>query len=292
MAGSGPHPGAARLLAALRAPVIPAIVGHRRPPTSGPLFAADAVSVLYVPGGRAPAELASALVGGSSAVDVVPDPRRCPGSRRPRATCGLEPNELALVFDTTGRTDIVRVLDVDATTIHLRAVAGTAPLPFEAGSFLMPLVVRSYYLDRTSDRLRLYDGWASDAPVVDNVVGFTVRYFSRADLHPTDLPAPAASCLGATPHRPSPPASAPRPDEELDPLRLSDGPWCGGRLIFDADLFRVTRVRIELRLQVADPSLRGRDRRWFVRPGDGRPGRVIPDVVSVLEVSPRSGLAC
>jgi len=59
-------------------------------------------------------------------------------------------------------------------------------------------------------------------------------------------------------------------------------------LRFDVDLFRVSRVRIEIRLQAAADDLRGTHPLFFVHPGSGRPGQVLPDLVGVLEVSPRS----
>ena len=44
----------------------------------------------------------------------------------------------------------------------------------------------------------------------------------------------------------------------LKPEQLTDGPWCGGGdNEFDADLMRISKVRVTLRMQASDASLRG-----------------------------------
>ena len=77
---------------------------------------------------------------------------------------------------------------------------------------------------------------------------------------------------------------------ELTPAMLSDGPWCGGATSrFDADLFRVRKVRVSIRTQVASQLLRGTNPTLFSHPGLARGGeRFIPDFSTVFEVSPRN----
>jgi len=88
-------------------------------------------------------------------------------------------------------------------------------------------VSRTYYLrtDRATGVLQLmrYDGLHTDLPVVDRVVGFELMYFDEGD----------------TP---------------LDPAVLQDGPWRPSDPdvgMFDADLLRIRRVRVRLRLEAA-----------------------------------------
>lgn len=288
MSGNGPHPGATAALSSLRPAVIPALVGDRHSPAIATTFRHDAMTVLYVPPGRSSARLASVLTGSSSVVHLVRDHRRCPAQRSLRATCGFSVNDLSLLFDATGRSDIVRVTEVGETTLRLQALAGARALPFAAGDSIVPLTLRSYYFDRSSAQLRVQQGGKSDLPLADNVVGFSVRYFGRPPRSVAGIAGPVVSCLVGGAPRPSVSTRPIGPEQELEAHVLSDGPWCGGRLIFDGDLLRVRRVRVELRLQVSDGRRRGSDRRWFVNPGSGRPGGVVPDLTSVIEVSPRA----
>ena len=60
---------------------------------------------------------------------------------------------------------------------------------------------------------------------------------------------------------------------------LTDGPFCGGGdNQFDADLLRVRKVRVTLRVQAAVPALRGTDTTLFKNPGTSQGGdRYVPD---------------
>lgn len=78
----------------------------------------------------------------------------------------------------------------------------------------------------------------------------------------------------------------------LDPAWFVDGPWCpdvahAGR--FDADLLRIRRVRLRLRVQVALAAMRGPAGRLFARGGSASsPELFAPDQEVVLDVSPRN----
>jgi len=66
------------------------------------------------------------------------------------------------------------------------------------------------------------------------------------------------------------------PSIRLDVARLSDGPWCGtAPFRFDADVFRVRRVRVRLRLVADGDAVRGR-----------HPARDVPDVDVTIDVAP------
>ena len=285
LAGSGPHPGLGARLARLRAPVIPALVGQRHPATAAAAFTTDAVTVLYAPPGASAAELASAYSRLPADVALAPAGDRCrPGV----ATCGFTANSLALTFDAAGRSDIVRVLRVSAGALRLRPVGEGGALPFAAGASIAPLAVRGYYHDRGAAELRFQNGWLTDAPVLDDVVGFSVRYFGRpahsADVRPGAAIAPClAAALAAEPDSDAGPV---RSEVELTAAALTDGPWCGERFPYDVDLFRVRRVRVELRLQASAARHRGRDPGLFARPGTAR-HNLAPDLHGVIEVTPR-----
>ena len=79
---------------------------------------------------------------------------------------------------------------------------------------------------------------------------------------------------------------------ELTPAILTDGPWCPDALSlnrFDADLLRVRRVRVSLRVQSALASLRGPAGTLFMRGGTARAGdRFLPDLLVRFDVTPRN----
>jgi hypothetical protein len=79
---------------------------------------------------------------------------------------------------------------------------------------------------------------------------------------------------------------------EFAPALLTDGPWCpdaGARNRFDADLLRIRRVRLTLRVQTAVPSLRGPAGLLFTNGGLARRGgQMVPDLEVQLDVTPRN----
>ena len=83
--------------------------------------------------------------------------------------------------------------------------------------------------------------------------------------------------------------------------QLNDGPWCpgvtnaAGALLssrFDADMLRVRRVRVTLRVQAGAEGLRGANpagQVLFIHPGPARQGgRIVPDQEIRFEVTPRN----
>jgi hypothetical protein len=71
---------------------------------------------------------------------------------------------------------------------------------------------------------------------------------------------------------------------------LTDGPFRGaGLAMFDDDLRRIRTVRVALRLETGVDQLRGADTRLFARPGTAGARRLLPDVATTFEVTPRNG---
>jgi hypothetical protein len=70
----------------------------------------------------------------------------------------------------------------------------------------------------------------------------------------------------------------------------TDGPYCGGSgNQFDADLLRIRKVRVTLRMQVANPALRGGTAVDGTTQRYGVGGeRYVPDYVVSFDVSPRN----
>jgi hypothetical protein len=169
-----------------------------------------------------------------------------------------------------------------------------------------------------------YDGFAAQRPVVDNVVDFHVEYFGDPSP-PRPLPAVATDVppRPATTYGPAPPAAgindardtwgpsencvfvdadgpAPRLTRlapavspvPLDAAWLRDGPWCPDAVHvarFDADLLRIRRVRLWLRVQVAVAAMRGPAGHLFAKGGVSTTTEFFaPDQQVVLDVTPRN----
>ena len=119
------------------------------------------------------------------------------------------------------------------------------------------VITHTYYLDSATDQLAHYDGWDTDMPMVDDVVDLNFRYFG--DPNPPTSPRPpvgGGNCLfsaSGNPRLPTLPSGS-GSLVELSEAQLTDGPWCGAVNRFDADLYRIRTVAVELR----DASRSGR----------------------------------
>jgi prepilin-type N-terminal cleavage/methylation domain-containing protein len=176
-------------------------------------------------------------------------------------------------------------------------------------------------------QLMRYDGGnAADVPVVDNVVGLSFRYF--ADPQPPQLNGHPLSdkTVPVTTYGPRPPVTGQNngdgwPDGEncvfmfagpqlvprlpvigngttlveLTAADLSDGPWCPGSAAgatpssWDADLLRIRKIQITLRVQSAVAALRGPASALFTYGGTSKEGtKWVPDQQMSFAVSPRN----
>ena len=167
-----------------------------------------------------------------------------------------------------------------------------------------------------------HDGWATELPVVDDVVRLEFQYFGdpeppRLTGRPLDeplgpwttygpAPPPVEETRGAWPQgenctfvvvngehvpRLSVLGAGPALVELSAPL-LTDGPWCPNGLTpnrFDADLLRIRQVRVTLRVQSALASLRGPSGPLFLKGGTARAGeRYVPDLEVQFDIAPRN----
>src|SRR5690349_16763498 len=141
--------------------------------------------------------------------------------------------------------------------------ASQAPFAYPIDAVVAEADWHTYYLDTATRQLRHFDGYLTDTPVVDDVVGVDFEYVGSAA--PPVLPRPslgAANCLyEASGAYRGGLATLPADGGTLAILPLDlfrDGPWCGdGENRFDADLLRIRKVRVTLRLQVSNEMMRG-----------------------------------
>lgn len=191
---------------------------------------------------------------------------------------------------------------------------------YTTGAQLAMVAQRTYYHNVATQQLMYYDGWQRDEAVVDNVVALQFEYF--ADPRPPVLVTTPSGETYST-YGPRPPALAAQttawpagenctftrvgplavsrlPDlapgsQRLVPLTqatLTDGPWCPDITFptrFDADLLRLRKIGVRLRVQVASADLRGPAGILFSNGGSSRNARMmVPDQDIRFEVTPRN----
>lgn len=247
-------------------PVLPRRIGRTRADAST-VARRDAITLVTVPDTLWQSTLASteSPSTGQITLSVCPGGRECPAARG--ATLAL--------FDPPGRLDLLGVLGASFGTTQVR-VLGSSAGAFDAGSTVTEVNVRTYYFDSAQGQLRVYDADATDQAVVDGVTGLAFDYFGTTELPRWPKPPLGVeNCLYDVAGAWQPGAALAPADEGLALLPLSmftDGPWCGaGGTLFDADLLRIRRVRVQAALQAS------------VRPSDPR-----PDYRVTFDISPKN----
>jgi hypothetical protein len=197
---------------------------------------------------------------------------------------------------------------------------------YTAGSRLAELAMHAFYLrtDTSSQTYQLmhFDGYQTDTPLVDNVVGLRFDYFGDP-VPPAVLNDPSGSEGPWTSYGPKPPGlgtnnpfdswpagencaftvvngvQTPRLTSlgagSLVPLtqaQLTNGPWCPDLASpnrYDADLLRIRKIRVTLRVQTTSSALRGPTGTLFTRGGQAKDGaRLVPDQEVRFDVTPRN----
>jgi hypothetical protein len=274
------------------------------------LFYDDRISIAYVPDTAAQTTVNEQMPQPSSEIKTRYQPG-CPLDVTPLdALCGFKEGMRALIFDATGAYDFFTITQVQSTgggssgdpaTGHLQhnpTMNANADLSkaYEAGAQIALVETHVYSLDQANAQLYHYDGSLLDEPFVDNAVQLRFTYFG--DPNPPLLPRPpigSSNCVIDAAGNPSLPVLASNGSSlvQLTKAQLEDGPWCGiAPNRFDADLFRVRKIRVELRMQAGLTELRGQNptgRTLFVNPGvSNSPYQRVPDYSMSFEVAPRN----
>jgi hypothetical protein len=287
-AGAGPMSGPARasLIRGIP-PVLPRRVGRRGAQAFNE-FRADAFSVIRAIAETEHGALLTSVASGTATLELAPG--LCES-----AACGFADGDNLMLLDSSGRFDLFTVTAVDGMAVSVRHHGVDPSGDYRAGTPVVAVESASITLDASSRTLRLYDGDASDLPILDDVVRLQVGYFGEGE--PPVWPRPPdgeANCLyaadGTYQSALLPILGAPGVLVELTPGMLTDGPWCGtGDTRYDADLLRVRRVRVSVRLQATDAAVRGTDRARFANPGSARRSALfVPDVTMEIDVVPRN----
>lgn len=143
----------------------------------------DGVTVWYVSSREAQATLAASAGPGSNLLTLAAGPV-CPASQ---PACAFTPASTAILFDSSGCHDVVRLDAVGTATLQLHAALNGCT--YAPGASVAQAQVRTYRVDGTVRQLiRRDEATGIDAPVLDGVDAMTVDYFDdAASAYPTPI---------------------------------------------------------------------------------------------------------
>lgn len=269
--------------------------------------------------------LNSSEIGVNSNVSTPPAPP-APGCPVGDDLCGFKAGMTVMMYDASGNYDTFTITAVQPNALHLQHNSDN--LTYTGYDADTTKIVQAanfvYYLNTATDQLMFYNGGtAADVPVVDNVVGLTFEYFGDPQppewrpgkavsdaTGPWTSYGPKPSSLAVAPYaagancvfnNDGSPVPAPALASlgaagsglvKLTAAQLTDGPWCPNATSlnrWDADLLRVRKVGVTVRVQAANAALRGPASALFTRGGTSRGGdKWVPDQEIRFQVSPRN----
>ena len=296
MVGAGPYQGTTTgSLINFFAPVLPRRTGRTNPdPTTGTAsYKSDTITITYVPNSYSQTFVADPMPPNSAELKVK-DQLHCPKGRE---LCGFEQGQDVLIFDKSGNFDTFTITQVQDSAGHLQHRGQNLNHTYDTDASVTMVNQFTYYLNRTTNQLMRYNGGIgidSEVAIADNIVDLQFQYYG--DPNPPQFPKPVppqANCLYDGGGNYIGPAAIPATDGSLallTPAMLSNGPYCGGGSNqFDADLLRIRKVRVTLRVQTGVEGLRSRDTALFMKPGTAAgSARVVPDYRVSFEVTPRN----
>jgi type II secretory pathway pseudopilin PulG len=290
MAGAGPYMGTQNgSLLNFFAPILPRRGGAS--PDARNIFRADAITLTYIPNTSSQTTIRDPMPPQAVPIKVEAQPG-CPDAQH-NALCGFVEGMEVLIFDDTGTYDTFTITSVQDEALQLRHQGQVLSKQYDTGSRIAQATKKTFYLDAATSQLNVISGDVVST-LVDNVVGLEFSYFG--DPNPPTLPRPKegnANCLYDAQGNHIGPGALPATSGSLVALPsaiLIDGPFCGGSTNeFDADLLRIRKVRVTLRVQTGVAGLRSSDPSLFTRPGSAAASdRVVPDYRVSFEVTPRN----
>jgi prepilin-type N-terminal cleavage/methylation domain-containing protein len=315
MAGNGVYQGGMNgSLMFFFAPVMPFRQGSTQDDPPG-TFRTDTITLMYVPPTFAQTTMdphGPSL--NSSEIAVMPEPG-CPSGD---SLCGFTTGMTVLMYDDSGNFDVFTITNVQGSAMHLQH--NNDKLTYTNYNPDTTKIVQANYFEyylKTDNangvyQLMFYDGSLNpDIPVVDNVVGLKFDYYgdpqppvaknSASPWLMTYGPAPkglADNCLFTFGGAPTPTSRladlGPSTSAlvQLTAAQLTDGPWCPSDTNpnrYDADLLRIRKIGVTLRVQAALAALRGPASALFSHGGTSNGGsKWVPDQEIRFMVSPRN----
>ncbi|MBI3262490.1 MAG: prepilin-type N-terminal cleavage/methylation domain-containing protein [Acidobacteria bacterium] len=328
MAGAGTYSGAAvGMLNNFFAPVVPYRVGTQNAdPARGVFYRPDAISVMYVPTTASQCIIAETMPNSASEIKVNAQPG-CP-KNDPLCGFNEGMRVLIFDDAGAWDTFTITAIQSAALHLQHGSDPFSKPYELGARIAQVAMHTYWFKSDPATETFQLmhYDGYQNDIPIVENVVGFQLEYFGEPRA--PELLKPVSDPKGPwTTYGPRPPAlgvdvpgdtwpagencaftidaatgrqvsrlpalnTVPGSLMKLDPALFTDGPWCpdgGYPSRYDADLLRIRRVRVTLRVQASEKSLRGPAGTLFTRAGTTTSGeRYLPDQEVQFDVTPRN----
>jgi hypothetical protein len=283
---SGPQTGA---LTNFFPPIIPRRMGMQG---ADPYTAvrADGLTIQYVPNTYSQTTIRAPMPITSEEIKVEDMPN-CP---KGEALCGFKEGMTVLIFDEESHFDFFTITNVQNDAGHLQHYQQDVSYAYDAGAFVTEAATHTYYLDAATRTLRHYDGYLTDVPVVDNVVGLTFTYYG--DPNPPLSPKPpvgksnclydaAGNLVGGLQTLASQGGSL----AELPLSLFADGPWCGnGNNRFDVDLMRIRTVRVTVGVEASPDALRASGADFANSGFSGSAVRMLPDFSLRFDVTPRN----
>lgn len=326
MAGAGSPAGGALTGSLMNyfAPIQPYRTGMiSSDPAAGVFYRDDAITMFYVPVGAPQTSVETLMPQPSSEIKVTAEPS-CAGTGTNLA-CKFKDGMRVIIFDETGAYDDMTITQVQDSSLHLqhnKSIPGnTLSKAYDVGAQVAQIMQRTFYYNAGTRQLMYYDGDQRDEAVIDNVVDLEFEYFAET-RQPILVVGPTGTKW--TTYGPKPPAigvtTTTWPAGEncvftIDPVsgaqvsrlpdlapgsqslvkltqaQLTDGPWCPDGTFptrFDADLLRVRKIGVKLRVQVASSDLRGPAGALFAVGGTSNGRSIVPDQEIRFEITPRN----
>ncbi len=309
-AGAGPEAETGRVALSHAMPPVELLAPRVVASAAGAGF--GSLRVTAAPRGAAHGRLAAA-VGPGSPIRLRAPPE-CPAT----SACGFREGVSAVIYDGSGAFDRVVVTSVDPASRSV-TVAPAISRSYAADSLLTEVVTFTFNVDVDAlgaGRLVRQTAGGALQPIVDHVVSFSVEAFGEATPPEPGRTPRSPATYGPTP--PPPDIDDPRdawpagencttalggdglPAARLPALggvgeltalswsQLRDGPWCAGTAgeAYDADLFRIRRLDLRLRVEASTARLRGPASVMFARGGHGRSTSWSTDLELRLAISP------
>ena len=304
------------------APIQPSRQGNDPAYDDGPgLFFNDRITIFYVPSTSAQTSISQNMPNQSAELKVNAE-SGCPNGAN---LCGFTQGMGLLIYDDTGSFDTMTVTQVQDQAAHIQHnQQGDLSKSYGIGSKVVQYEDHVYYLDAVTRQLMHYDGFHTVVPVLDEVVGLNFEYYG--DPQPPAMVDGNGLKSQDVTYGPRPPVlgqvkgtwpagenctiqvvggiQQPRLANlgaagtglvRLTAAQLTDGPFCPDGTNtnrFDADLFRIKKIRVSLRLQTGDASLRGSltdgQNAMFVNTGRATGDRQVFDQQIRFDVTPRN----
>lgn len=237
-------------------------------------YASDRITILSVPRTLAQAEVTGTMTS-ASAIPIGQAPT-CVLS----PVCGFEQGMHAIVLDSGGPGFGYELFTVADVVPGWLTPDGGLSRVYGAPAYVSEIIHHTYYLDRTDPaKVKLMRKEGRTAfPLVDGVADLRFTYYADPDpASVSTLRATSGTCVytAGSPPRPLLAVLAGVSLAELSASDLTDGPFCGiPPYRFDADLLRIRRVRVTLRMAPSTSARRGAQAQPFEVSFDVTPGNL------------------